>query len=66
MVSKFAYRPTRHPTGDARDYRCSRGRGWPWGAGMLLAPGIAPCTREDTERLLEQTERPADIGQYAG
>lgn len=36
------------------------------GAAMLLSPGSAPRTREDTERLLEQTERPVDIGQYAG
>ena len=50
-------------------------RGWPLaeavrlgiaaGAAMLLTPGTAPCTRKDTERLLEQTERPVDIGQYA-
>lgn len=38
----------------------------PLRAAMLLTPGTAPCTREDTERLLEQTERPVDIGQYAG
>lgn len=51
-------------------------RGWPLaeavrlgvaaGAAMLLTPGTAPCTRADTERLLEQTEGPADIGQSAG
>jgi hypothetical protein len=33
---------------------------------MGLTPGTAPCTRADTERLLEQTERPVDIGQSAG
>jgi 6-phosphofructokinase 2 len=51
-------------------------RGWPLtkavrlgiaaGAAMLLTPGTAPCTREDTERLFEQTEVPADIGMVAG
>jgi 6-phosphofructokinase 2 len=33
---------------------------------MLLTPGTAPCTREDTERLFEQTEVPVDIGMVAG
>lgn len=43
-------------------------RGWPLseavrlgvaaGAAMLLTPGTAPCTREDTERLFNQTARP--------
>ena len=51
-------------------------RGWPLtkavrfgiaaGAAMLLTPGTAPCTREDTERLFEQTEVPVDIGMVAG
>ena len=36
------------------------------GAAMLLTPGTAPCTREDTERLFEQTEVPVDIGMVAG
>lgn len=46
-------------------------RGWPLtkavrlgiaaGAAKLLTPGTAPCTREDTERLFEQTENPVDI-----
>lgn len=46
-------------------------RGWPLadavrlgvaaGAAMLLTPGTAPCTREDTERLFGQTEQPVDI-----
>lgn len=46
-------------------------RGWPMtkavrlgiaaGAAKLLTPGTAPCTREDTERLFEQTENPVDI-----
>lgn len=47
-------------------------RGWPLtravrlgiaaGAAMLLTPGTAPCTREDTERLFAQTEEPAEVG----
>ena len=51
-------------------------RGWPLtkavrlgiaaGAAMLLTPGTAPCTREDTERLFEQTEVPVNIGMVAG
>ena len=51
-------------------------RGWPLtkavrlgiaaGAAMLLTPGTAPCTREDTERLFEQTAVPVDIGMVAG
>ena len=46
-------------------------RGWPLtdavrlgiaaGAAMLLTPGTAPCTRADTERLLEQTGNPVDV-----
>ncbi len=46
-------------------------RGWPLteavrlgiaaGAAMLLTPGTAPCTREDTERLLRQTEKPVPV-----
>lgn len=46
-------------------------RGWPLadavrlgiaaGAAMLLTPGTAPCTREDTERLFGQTEAPVDV-----
>lgn len=31
------------------------------GAAMLLTPGTAPCTREDTERLLRQTEKPIPV-----
>ena len=31
------------------------------GAAMLLTPGTAPCTREDTERLFGQTEKAVDI-----
>lgn len=31
------------------------------GAAMLLTPGTAPCTREDTERLFGQTGPPVDI-----
>lgn len=31
------------------------------GAAMLLTPGTAPCTREDTERLLRQTEKPVPV-----
>lgn len=31
------------------------------GAAMLLTPGTAPCTREDTERLFRQTGIPADV-----
>ena len=51
-------------------------RGWPLtdavrlgiaaGAAMLLTPGTAPCTRADTERLLEQTEDPVDVDLVAG
>lgn len=47
-------------------------RGWPMGeavrlgiaagAAMLLTPGTAPCTREDTERLFRQTGKPVDVG----
>ena len=50
-------------------------RGWPLtravqlgiaaGAATLLTPGTAPCTREDTERLLEQTEVPVDVNTVA-
>jgi len=46
-------------------------RGWPLtkairlgiaaGAAKFLTPGTAPCTREDTERLFEQTDNPIDI-----
>lgn len=46
-------------------------RGWPLteavrlgvaaGAAMLLTPGTAPCTREDTERLFAQTAEPVDV-----
>ncbi|MCB0939621.1 MAG: 1-phosphofructokinase family hexose kinase [Mycobacterium sp.] len=46
-------------------------RGWPLtkavrlgsaaGAAKLLTPGTAPCTRDDTERLFEQTANPIDI-----
>lgn len=46
-------------------------RGWPLaeavrlgvaaGAAMLLTPGTAPCTREDTERLFAQTQAPKAI-----
>ncbi|MEI7548142.1 MAG: 1-phosphofructokinase family hexose kinase [Actinomycetota bacterium] len=36
------------------------------GAAMLLTPGTAPCTRADTERLLEQTEDPVDVDLVAG
>ena len=46
-------------------------RGWPLtkavrlgsaaGAAKLLTPGTAPCTRDDTERLFEQTVNPIDI-----
>ena len=46
-------------------------RGWPLaeavrlgiaaGAAMLLTPGTAPCTREDTERLFGQTGHPVDV-----
>lgn len=31
------------------------------GAAMLLTPGTAPCTREDTERLFRQTEKPVPV-----
>jgi 6-phosphofructokinase 2 len=51
-------------------------RGWPLveavrlgiaaGAAMLLTPGTAPCTRADTERLLEQTENPVNVEPVAG
>jgi 6-phosphofructokinase 2 len=51
-------------------------RGWPLttavrlgiaaGAAMLLTPGTAPCTRADTERLLEQTEDPVAVDLAAG
>jgi 6-phosphofructokinase 2 len=51
-------------------------RGWPLtkairlgiasGAAMLLTPGTAPCTREDTERLFEQTDNPVEIDPVAG
>jgi 6-phosphofructokinase 2 len=51
-------------------------RGWPLteairlgvaaGAAMLLTPGTAPCTREDTERLFAQTQAPDDIDIHAG
>lgn len=46
-------------------------RGWPLeksvrlgvaaGAAMLLTPGTAPCTREDTERLFALTAAPAEV-----
>jgi len=36
------------------------------GAAMLLTPGTAPCTRADTERLLEQTGNPVDVEPVAG
>jgi 6-phosphofructokinase 2 len=36
------------------------------GAAMLLTPGTAPCTRADTERLLEQTGNPVDVDLVAG
>lgn len=51
-------------------------RGWPLtksirlgiaaGAAMLLTPGTAPCTREDTERLFEQSDNPVDIELVSG
>jgi len=51
-------------------------RGWPLpeavrlgiaaGAAMLLTPGTAPCTREDTERLFAQTGEPVGIDLVAG
>jgi 6-phosphofructokinase 2 len=51
-------------------------KGWPLveavrlgiaaGAAMLLTPGTAPCTRADTERLLEQTGNPVDVEPIAG
>lgn len=51
-------------------------RGWPLtkairlgiaaGAAMLLTPGTAPCTREDTERLFAQTTHPVDVDLVAG
>ena len=51
-------------------------RGWPLaeavrlgvaaGSAMLLTPGTAPCTREDTERLFAATQPPADIDVHAG
>ena len=31
------------------------------GAAMLLTPGTAPCTREDTERLFRQAPAPVDV-----
>lgn len=47
-------------------------RGWPLteavrlgvaaGAAMLLTPGTAPCTREDTERLFARTPSPVAVG----
>lgn len=46
-------------------------RGWPLteatrlgvaaGAAMLLTPGTAPCTREDTERLFGEAAAPVDV-----
>ncbi|WP_286141796.1 1-phosphofructokinase family hexose kinase [Mycobacterium sp. M26] len=36
------------------------------GAAMLLTPGTAPCTREDTERLFAQTTEPVDMDLVAG
>jgi len=36
------------------------------GAAKLLTPGTAPCTREDTERLFEQTDNPVDVNPVAG
>nr|WP_167108851.1 1-phosphofructokinase family hexose kinase [Mycobacterium sp. DL592] len=51
-------------------------RGWPLtksirlgiaaGAASLLTPGTAPCTREDTERLFEQSDHPVDIELVSG
>ncbi|MCX2931311.1 1-phosphofructokinase family hexose kinase [Mycobacterium sp. CVI_P3] len=51
-------------------------RGWPLtkavrlgiaaGAAMLLTPGTAPCTRDDTERLFELAESPVDIELVTG
>jgi len=51
-------------------------RGWPLteavrfgiasGAAMLLTPGTAPCTREDTERLFRQAGKPTDVDLVAG
>ena len=35
------------------------------GAAMLLTPGTAPCTREDTERLFAQTAAPVEIDSFA-
>lgn len=36
------------------------------GAAMLLTPGTAPCTREDTDRLFAATQTPVDIDLRAG
>jgi 6-phosphofructokinase 2 len=49
--------------GIARDWPLSEAvrLGIAAGAAMLLTPGTAPCTREDTERLLRQTAKPSDI-----
>ncbi|BBY62216.1 1-phosphofructokinase family hexose kinase [Mycolicibacterium helvum] len=51
-------------------------RGWPLtksvrlgiaaGAAKLLTPGTAPCTREDTQRLFEQTEDPVKLELVTG
>lgn len=51
-------------------------RGWPLtkavrlgvaaGAAMLLTPGTAPCTREDAERLFEQTPNPVEVELVTG
>jgi len=44
----------------------TRATGIATGAAMLLTPGTAPCTRADTERLLEQTGNPVDVDPVAG
>jgi 6-phosphofructokinase 2 len=51
-------------------------RGWPLtkavrlgiaaGAAVLLTPGTAPCTRDDTERLFELTDNPVDVAPATG
>jgi len=48
--------------GIARDWPLSEAvrLGIAAGSAMLLTPGTAPCTREDTERLFRQTGTPAD------
>jgi 6-phosphofructokinase 2 len=49
--------------GIARDWPLSEAvrLGIAAGAAMLLTPGTAPCTREDTERLFRQTGTPVAI-----